>query len=127
MSEPVNIMAESRPDLIHPFQCLPGREDECSHFYSWLGGYVKCRARESDPIHHNGPHLLTAPDGERAYCKGSPDTCEACFQESRLAKLDADRQTRKHPFRRLSDLSGAGFGEALADMAKVVERSKRNV
>jgi hypothetical protein len=117
--------AEVFPDLIHPFQCEPGRESECSHFYLWLGGYVKCLAKESDPIHRNGPHLLIASDGEQAYCKGSPDTCEACFQEARLAKLDEDRQVRRRPSCRPADMSSAEFGDALADMMKAVERSKR--
>ena len=70
-------LSESRPDLVHPFQCQPGREGECSHFYQWLGGFVKCKAKESDPIHKNGPHLLMALNGEQAYCKG-PGTCEYC-------------------------------------------------
>ena len=72
--------AEARPDLIHPFQFQPGREDECSHFYLWLGGYVKCGAKESDLIHRNGPHLLTASDGEKAYCTGHPLSCEFCMK-----------------------------------------------
>jgi hypothetical protein len=71
-------LAESRPDLVHPFQCQPGREGECSHFYLWFGGFVKCKAKENDPIHKNGPHLLTAENGEQAYCKDDPATCEHC-------------------------------------------------
>jgi len=71
-------LAESRPDLVHPFQCFPGREEECSHFYQWLGGFVKCLAKESDPIHKNGPHLLTAANGEQAYCAGNDKQCEFC-------------------------------------------------
>jgi len=127
MIEPVKSTAEARPDLVHPFQCLPGREGECSHFYSWLGGYVKCLAKESDPIHRNGPHILTARDGEQAYCAGNPEQCEACWQEVRLAKLDGDRQLLhpRRPGRSIRDMSGAEFGEALADMAKAVERSRR--
>ena len=125
MSEHIKSTAEARRDLIHPFQWQQGRESECSHFYQWLGGYVKCLAKESDPIHRNGPHILRASDGEQAYCTGRPEQCEACWQESRLAKLDADRQARKHPFRSIRDMSGAEFGEALADLVKVVERSRR--
>jgi hypothetical protein len=125
MSQEVKSTAEARPDLIHPFQFQPGRESECSHFYLWLGGYVKCGVKESDPIHRNGPHLLRAADGEQAYCKGSPDTCEACFQEARLEKLGDDMQARYRPRRRLRDMTSAEFGEALADMLKAVERSRR--
>lgn len=74
--------------------------------------------------HRNGPHIFTASDGEQAYCKGNPEQCGACWQEARLAKLDADRRARKRPFRSIRDMSGAEFGEALADMAKAVERSR---
>jgi hypothetical protein len=72
--------ADTRPDLIHPFQFQPGRESECSHFYPWLGGYVKCNAKESSPIHRNGPHLLTAKNGEQAYCLGDPAVCQFCAE-----------------------------------------------
>ncbi len=121
-------LAEARPDLVHPFQWQPGRESECSHFYPWLGGYVKCLAKESDPIHRNGPHLLTVKNGEQAYCKGSPDTCDACWQESRLDKIADELQERRRPRKSLRDMSGAEFGaefgEALADVAKAAERSR---
>jgi len=70
-------LPQSRPDLVHPFQCERGREGECSHFYQWIGGFVKCLAKESDPIHKNGPHVLTAPNGDQAYCNG-PGTCKHC-------------------------------------------------
>ncbi len=73
-------LSESRPDLVHPFQCQPGREGECSHFYQWLGGFVKCNAKESDSIHKNGPHLLTAANGDQAYCKGDPAACIFCAE-----------------------------------------------
>ena len=125
MSQEVQSTADARPDLIHPFQFQTGRESECSHFYLWLGGYVKCGAKESDPIHHNGPHLLRGSDGEQAYCKGSPDTCEACWQESRLDKISDELQARHRPRKRLRDLTGAEFGEACADMVKATERSRQ--
>lgn len=79
--ESVRSLAKARPDLIHPFQCLPGQEGECSHFHSWIGGQVKCGMRESDSIHRNGPHLLQARDGEQAYCSGSPQSCQFCAME----------------------------------------------
>jgi hypothetical protein len=127
MAEPevVKSLAEARPDLIHPFQCESGRESECSHWYSWLGGQVKCGAKESDTIHRNGPHLLTASNGEQAYCAGSPETCEACWQAARLDRLAADRQAQRRPRRLLREMSGAEFGEACADMAKAIERSRK--
>ena len=76
-------MDEKRKDLQHPFQCQPGRENECSYFHSWLGGYVKCGLKESDPVHVNGPHLLTASNGEQAYCKGDTRACEFCARDVR--------------------------------------------
>lgn len=121
-------MAESRSDLVHPFQWLPGRESECSHFYFWLGSQVKCLAKESDSIHRSGTHILTARNGEQAYCAGSPETCEACFQEARLSKLNEERTdkiARRKRFRPFGSMSGADFGEAMADMAKAVERSRQ--
>lgn len=118
-------MAEARPDLIHPFQWQPGRESECSHFYLWLGGYVKCGQSESSSIHRNGPHELSAPDGEKAYCKGDPAACEACFQESRLDRLADEMQAQRRPRKSLRDMTGAEFGEACADMVKAIEWSKR--
>jgi hypothetical protein len=74
-------VSESRPDLVHPFQCERGREGECSHFYSWLGGFVKCGMKESDPIHKNGPHVLLAKNGDQGYCTGRPANCEFCAME----------------------------------------------
>src|ERR1700685_3516184 len=114
-SAPDRSLAAARPDLIHPFQCRPGEETRCSYFHTWLGGQVMCGMRESAPIHHNGPHLLRAADGEQAYCKGSVDTCEACFQDSRLEKLTDEMQDRQRSLRRIHDMSGAEFGEAIAD------------
>jgi hypothetical protein len=67
----------------------------------------------------------TAGDWERS--SGNHLSEDADWQAERLVKLDSDRQAQKRPFRRLSDLSGAEFGEALADMVKVVERNRRNV
>lgn len=72
-------IAESRPDLVHPFQCQPGRGGECSYYHTWLGGQVKCGMAESDPIHRNGPHLLRERGGEIAYCAG-PGVCWACVE-----------------------------------------------
>lgn len=125
MTDRIKSTAEARPDLIHPFQWQPGREEECSHFYLWLGGYVKCGQSESSSIHRNGPHTFVAADGERAYCSGHTATCEACFQEFRLSRLDEDKQASKKTLRSLRKMSGAEFGEACADVAKAIERSRR--
>jgi hypothetical protein len=101
MSE--STLSESRPDLIHPFQCQPGREGECSHFYQWLGGFVKCKMKESDPIHKNGPHMYRTKDGGMAYCRG-PGLCWACEKG-------------------LPSCQFTNFGPV--DMGEIAERSRR--
>ena len=80
-STPDRSLAAARPDLIHPFQCRPGQEYECSHYWPWIGGQVRCGMRENDPIHKNGPHMLRAKDGEISYCTGRPGSCSACAME----------------------------------------------
>jgi hypothetical protein len=56
--------------------------------------------------------------------------CPSCaeFRKQKLAQLDDDWQeklARRKRFRPLGAMSGADFGEALADMVKTVEWSKR--
>ena len=124
-------LAESSPDLAHPFQWRPGREAECSHFYTWLGGQVMCGLPESSPLHHNGPHLLVDKDGEKAYCSGSPETCEHCARDrADGGAISWDERNLQVPERRrprkcLADMTVVELGEALSDMNKAAERLGR--
>lgn len=123
--------AESRPDLVHPFQCRPGEESRCSYFHTWLGGQVMCGLLESDLIHKNGPHLLYVRSGETAYCSGDPASCELCARDSdgggAISWEDRNLQVPKprRPRKRLADMTGAEFGEACADMVKAIERLRQ--
>jgi hypothetical protein len=123
---------KSRPDLAHPFHWRPGEENRCSHFHTWLGGQVMCGLPENSPIHRNGPHLLAAKDGEKAYCSGLPETCEYCARAEAdgggaISWVERNLQVpeRRGPRKRLADMTGAEFGEALSDMAKAVEGSRQ--
>lgn len=63
-------------------------------------------------------------------CAGSFNICAACssWREQKLSQLEDDRLdkiARRKRFRPFGSMSGADFGEALADMAKVVERSRQ--
>jgi hypothetical protein len=63
-------------------------------------------------------------------CAEPLDICPSCssWRERKLAQLEDDRLdklARRKRFRPLGSMSGADFGETLADMAKAVERSRR--
>jgi len=94
----VSFTAALRPEFAHPFQCECGSEGECSYFYPWLGGFVKCLLKESDPIHKNGPHLLTVANGDQAYCSGDPRSCKFCT-EGRPATFSDQGVTEDEPDR----------------------------
>jgi len=53
--------------------------------------------------------------------------CRSCvaWRTERLAKLDARQQVRLRPRHLLRGMTGVEFGEALADVVKAVERSRR--
>lgn len=64
------------------------------------------------------------------FCATQIDSlCVDCHQwrEQKLADMDGDyqRQQARRIRRGLRDMTGAEFGEACADMAKAVERSRR--
>jgi hypothetical protein len=43
----------ARPDLQHAFvpRGFPYPENECGHWFKWLGGDIICLLPDSDPIH----------------------------------------------------------------------------
>ncbi len=56
--------------------------------------------------------------------------CPSCaeWRKQKFARMDdewQDKLARRKRFRPLSAMSGADFGEALADMVKAVERSRK--
>jgi hypothetical protein len=65
-------------------------------------------------------------------CEQPSDTipCPSCQQwrDQKFVKMDdewQDKLARRKRFRPLSAMSGADFGEALADMVKAIERSRQ--
>jgi hypothetical protein len=71
--------------------------------------------------------IFLCPDCEQVYVDKPDSMCAACTQwrVDKLTSIDHEYEAWRHreESRRMSP--GARFGEALADMAKAVERSKR--
>lgn len=57
------------------FQCACGAWRVLANFAAQLW-------KEWDGVSQRGPHILTAHDGEQAYC-GGPGTCKACNEETK--------------------------------------------
>jgi len=71
--------------------------------------------------------IFQCPDCNE-FCAASIDSlCVDCHQwrEQKLAEMDEDYERKRSRRARMKMSPGARFGEALADMAKAVERSRR--
>ena len=73
--------------------------------------------------------LRPCPDCERLIVTEPDSLCPSCaeFREWKFGRLHdewQDKLAQRKRFRPLGAMSGADFGETLADMAKIVERSK---
>jgi len=73
---------------------------------------------------------FVCPDCEQLTATVSGNLCTSCarWRESKFSAMEAEWQEKmvqRKRFRALGAMSGANFGEALADMAKAVERSRK--
>ena len=71
--------------------------------------------------------IFQCPDCNEFCATAIDSLCVDCHQwrEQKLAEMDEDYERKRSRRARMKMSPGARFGEALADIAKAVERSKR--